>query len=89
MIVTMEINPNSRKQNNQNINNASSVLKILLKNNKEVQISDAMLKEYAKKFANLSSLIGQSNLAEEMEDEIYETLKKIFLKQSKKRPKPS
>ena len=85
----MDINPSSRKQNNQNINDASSILKILLKNNKDVQISDAMLKAYSKKFANLSSLIGQSNLPEEMEEEIYETLKKAFLKQSKKRPKAS
>ena len=85
----MDINPSSRKQNNQNINNASSVLKILLKNKKEVQINESMLKEYSKKFANLSSLIGQTNLAEDMEDEIYETLKKAFLKRSKKRPKPS
>lgn len=85
----MDINPSARNQNKKNINDASAILKILLKNNKEVQISDTMLKTYSKKFANLSSLIGQSNLAEDMQEEIYETLKKSFLKQSKKRPKAS
>ena len=84
----MDINPNSRRQANQKINDANSILKILLKNNKEVQINAAILKSYSKQFASLSSLIGQTNLPEEMEEEIYETLKKAFLKRSKKRPKP-
>ena len=82
----MEFNPNKkniRAKANQHAKQAEGIL-LSLSNNNSVFITDALIRQFSKKFAKLSQNAGQTNMTEELEEEIYTTLKNVFKKKEKK-----
>lgn len=82
----MEFNPNKKNISSKASQHAKQAEGILLSlKNNNVFVSDALMRQFSKKFAKLSQLSGQTNMTEELEEEIYDTLQKVFKKKQKKK----